>query len=300
MKALVIGQGSIGARHAKVLSYMDEIDKVSVISSQTNLPFYTINKIEDMLLVDPDYIVMASETSLHFEQLLFIEENYKDKLILVEKPLFDKKEELKISNNTVYVGYTLRFHPVVQFVKEKCLGKKLWSIHVFCGSYLPEWRPGRDYRGTSSTSKEKGGGVLLDLSHELDYIQWITGEIQPEHVISRKISDLEIDTDDQLLLTAKAKHDIYIQLSLNYFSRKPIRQIIIDGEGISMIADIFNKKVYINENGKNDELCWRDVSKDSMLKAEHELVLLKDDNYLCTYREANNVMNLIDKIQHWN
>ena len=300
MKVLVIGYGSIGARHARVLASMDNIREVVVLSSQPNLPYPTIVGLDEILSLDPDYIVIASVTSKHYEQLVFIEKNCRNKIILVEKPLFAQEEKLEIINNTVFVGYTLRFNPTIQFIKEQCSGKKLWSINAFCGSYLPEWRPGRDYRSTSSASKEKGGGVLLDLSHELDYIQWITGGIQLNHVVSRKISDLEIDTDDQLLLTATAEGYTYIQLSLNYFSRKPIRQLFIDGEGISIVADLINKKVFIDKNSEKNKLSWPDSGKESILEVEHEAVLSNDKKYLCTFKEAIEVMSLIDKIQHWN
>jgi len=299
MKVLVIGYGSIGAQHTRVLASMENVKEVFVLSSQSNLPYPTINTLDEIISIEPEYIVIASVTSKHYEQLLFIEKNCHNKLIFVEKPLFAQKEKIEITNNSVFIGYILRFNPVIQFIKKKCTGRKLWSINVFCGSYLPEWRKERDYRQTSSASKELGGGVLLDLSHELDYIQWITGNIEPEHVVNRKVSDLEIDTDDQLIFTAKAQSGTYIQLSLNYFSRIPTRQIIIDGEGISIVADIINNEVHINEDGNQDVFSWKKTVKDKMIKKQHESVLKSDDTYLCTYREAGVVMNLIDKIQKW-
>ena len=78
--------------------------------------------------------------------------------------------------------------------------------------------------------KSLGGGVLLDLSHELDYTQWLFGKIKIEHCQSRKLSNLNINTDDYLNLTCKTKKVPSIQITLNYFTRKSTRQIFIDGK----------------------------------------------------------------------
>ena len=99
MKTLIIGYGSIGSRHAKILNEMDEIAEITILSSQKNLPYKTITNINDIGEIMPDYIIIASSTSLHFEQLKFLEENLTDKTILVEKPLFHQHNELAISNN---------------------------------------------------------------------------------------------------------------------------------------------------------------------------------------------------------
>ncbi|MBT3747783.1 MAG: Gfo/Idh/MocA family oxidoreductase, partial [Bacteroidetes bacterium] len=201
--ALVIGYGSIGSRHAGILASMSLVDEVYVLSSQEHIPYKTIRSMKEIKDIDPDYIVLASNTSMHYEELCYFENNFRDKTILVEKPLFEQCHDLNIQNNSVWVGYNLRFHPLIQFIKEKTDGKNLWHIQVFCGSYLPEWRPGRDYRTTSSAKKESDGGVLLDLSHELDYVQWLAGNITPEYVRHKKVSDLEIETEDLMLLTGR-------------------------------------------------------------------------------------------------
>ena len=175
--ALVIGYGSIGKRHTEILQSMDEIDEISVLSHQNKLTMPTIENMHEISDIDPDYIVIASITSLHFEHLRFIENNFEGKTILVEKPLFDKYYDFTINNNSVFVGYSLRFHPLMQLIKEKIAKRKLWNVNIFCGSFLPDWRANKDYRKTSSAKKSAGGGVLLDLSHEFDYVQWFCGKI---------------------------------------------------------------------------------------------------------------------------
>jgi predicted dehydrogenase len=292
--ALVIGYGSIGSRHVDILASLSLVDKVYVLSSQKKLPYKTISSMKEIKDIDPDYIVVASNTSRHFEELNYLEKNLRDKTILLEKPLFQQYHDLSIHNNTVWVGYNLRFHPLIQLIKDKTEGKKLWHIQVFCGSYLPEWRPGRDYRTTSSAKKESGGGVLLDLSHELDYVQWMAGKVVPEYVVLDKVSDLDIETDDMLILVGRTEEKATVQITLNYFTRKPVRQVIIDGEGVSIQADIITSTATVYENGSESQYSWNDISRNHMYKAEHEALLTGNFKHACSYQEGQELMRLID------
>jgi len=296
---LVIGYGSIGARHAGILASMSQVDEVYVLSSQEYTPYKTIRSMKEIKEIDPDYIVVASNTSNHFEELCYLENSFRDKIILVEKPLFRQYHDLNIQNNSVWVGYNLRFHPLIQLIKKKTDGKDLWHIQVFCGSYLPEWRPGRDYRDTSSSKRESGGGVLLDLSHELDYVQWLAGGITPEFVRHEKVSDLEIETEDLMLLTGRMENRASIHITLNYFTRKAVRQIIIDGKGISIQADLIAKTATFHEDGEAFDYTWPDLSGNASYEAEHEALLSGNASNACTYEEGLETMRLIDTIREW-
>ena len=176
LSALVIGFGSIGKRHAKILHSMDGVSKLSVLSSQKGLPYETITKFEQIEDLDPDYIVVSSPTNFHYQHLEFLENTQRNKKILVEKPLFTEDNDLHLSKNEIFVAYNLRFHPHLEAVKDALSGREIWSVHARCGSYLPDWRPDRDYKETSSANKSMGGGVLLDLSHEFDGVWEIVEE----------------------------------------------------------------------------------------------------------------------------
>lgn len=297
ISALVIGHGAIGRRHARILSNMDTIKKVTVLSSQSHLCFDTIHTLDEIAEIDPDYIVIASNTALHFKHLSFLEEMFERKVILVEKPLFEAVHNLAPVKNSVWVAYLLRFHPILKMIKKKISKKKLWNINIFCGSYLPEWRPGRDYRETSSARKDSGGGVLLDLSHELDYLQWLIGPIDLDYVYNGKVSSLEIETDDLLTIDGHSANGVRVHISLNYFTRKPIRQIIIDGENISIQADLVSSQAMVHMDGKFKEYSWKDIGMDQICREEHESVIKNDNSYACTYAEGLETMYLIDQIK---
>jgi predicted dehydrogenase len=299
LSALIIGHGSIGQRHAKILNEIREISHVFVLSSQNGLSYNTIKSLEEIPSLNPKYVVIASPTSMHYSHLKFLEEHLDGCKILVEKPIFDKRKKLTIRKNDVYVGYNLRFHPMLIKIKEAISGRKLWNIQIFCGSYLPDWRPGRDYRETSSAGEESGGGVLLDLSHELDYVQWLIGPLIVKHSVSEKISDLEIDSDDLLLLSSKTETGANVHISLNYFTRKPMRQILIDGERISIQADLITHQLSVKKDNEQLEFSWPHLDRNDTYKALHLAILQGNLKKLCSFEEGLNTMRLIEDIKSW-
>lgn len=295
LKALVIGYGSIGKRHTDVLSEMGVFKSVSVLSSQSDLPYETITSMTEISGLNPDYVVIASPTAMHYKQLRFLENHLEGRKILVEKPLFESMNYLQVKYNDVFVGYNLRFHPLLQKLRDFIISRKLWNINVFCGSYLPDWRPGIDYRKTSSAMRNLGGGVLLDLSHELDYLQWIAGPIEVEHAVSKKVSHLEIDSDDLLLLSGKTENETHIHVSLNYFTRKSFRRILVDGEGISIQGDLISNKLDVVEDGKESNFTWPRLRRNDTYRDQHAAVLEGDGTKACTFEEGLDVMRLIDR-----
>lgn len=297
LSALVIGYGSIGKRHVEVLAETRGVSNISVLTSKENLPYETISSLDDIIKLNPDYIVVASPTNNHFLQLKFLEENFLEKKILVEKPLFDSKKNFEIKNNKVYVGYNLRFHPILDKLKSICESRVLWNINILCGSYLPDWRPNKDYRNVYSAKKELGGGVLLDLSHELDYISWLIGSLNIDYIVSEKVSNLEIESDDLLIFSGRTLDGAYVQINLNYFTRKPIRQIIIDGEGISIQGDLIKNQLSLILNGEISNYSWPNFQRNDTYRAQHEAVLQGNLNNLCTYQEGLTILRLIEKIR---
>jgi len=299
LSALIIGYGSIGYKHAKILNTMDEFSNVTVLSGQTSLSYDTITDLKDILILDPDYIVISSSTDLHHSQLNFIEKHLSGKKILIEKPLFHSFFKMVIKQNQVFVGYNLRFHPLIIMIKDLCKNKTLFNINVFCGSYLPDWRPGRDYRKTSSSRAHLGGGVLLDLSHELDYVNWFAGPLDVKYVVSEKVSDLEIDSDDLLIFSGINHDDAKVHITLNYFTREPIRKIIIDGENLSIQGDLISNTLSVFIDGKKSDYSWPKFNINDTYKNQHRAILESDTSSICTFKEGLDIMSVIDNIRSW-
>lgn len=208
-KVLVVGSGSAASRHYKILKkllpssdflvfakhgLMPELDKADI---QTN-------SIEDVLAFSPNLSVIANPAPLHMA--ISIELASIGSHLLIEKPISNSSKQVTELINlceknelVLGVGYNLRFLKSLVKLKELVdLGTigKLLSIRVEAGENLARWRPSKDYRMTVSANKNLGGGPLLELSHEIDYIRWIFGEFNWVSSNLSKSSELEVDTED--------------------------------------------------------------------------------------------------------
>ena len=104
------------------------------------------------------------------------------------------------------------------------MNEKILSAHAHVGEWLPGWRPGRDYRDSNSAKKSDGGGVLRDLSHEIDYVLWLFGACRQLVAVAGHSSSLEIDSEDQASLLMKMESDSTVYVHLNYLDR-PARRM---------------------------------------------------------------------------
>lgn len=176
-----------------------------------------------------DIVFVTNPTSMHEEAVRkFIGHA---RAFFIEKPVFgtsDVDEELlsQLDGIPNYVACPLRYNPVLQYVHESGLCKDAIAVRAICSSYLPEWRPNTDYRHCYSAHRDMGGGVGIDLIHEWDYLTWLLGMPEECNSIQTKISNLEIDSDDIAIYIAKTKNTS-IEVHLDYFGRKPIRQLDI-------------------------------------------------------------------------
>lgn len=301
MKVLIIGFGSIGKRHYDVLSQLSEVQNIDLVTKQNieNIVCYInleiIKNIEEY-----DYFIIASETNKHFEQLTFLEENVKNKLIFCEKPLFESKQDLEIKNNRVFIGYVLRFHPLLKKLKEFVKKEKILLVNAKCGQYLPSWRVDTDYRKCYSSKKEEGGGVLLDLSHEIDYVQWLCGQIDELQSYQVKISDLEINSDDLTMLIGKTNQDIFVNISIDYISKITNRRLLVETLEYTYELDfIENKLVKKYKTGFEEIFSSSNLKRNYMFEQMH-LDIFNQQKNICTFKEALEVMQTISTIQEQN
>jgi predicted dehydrogenase len=126
----------------------------------------------------------------------------------------------------VSVAYQLRFHPAIarmrELVRSGGIGRVL-SIRAEYGQYLPAWRPSRDYRDTYTAQAAEGGGILLDASHEIDYVRWIGGEARTVYASVDRLSDLMMDAEDTaalvLRLDGRALAEIHVDCVRRGYAR---------------------------------------------------------------------------------
>ena len=299
LKCLVIGYGSIGKRHALLLSKLYGQNSVFILSKKKIKNYKSFNKINDITKVNFDYIVICSPTSVHYSQIKFIDKNFKNKIILVEKPLVHKSINFKIENNKFFVGYNLRFHPLIELIKKKIERKKVFSSIINCSSFLPDWRKNINYRNTYSSKKNMGGGVLLDLSHELDYFQFIFGNLTMKNINFtkiNKISNLKVNTEDNALIQGNINKMDYI-ININFFSKNLNREIILETFDETIKADLLNYTLEINSKKNKSFKKIKIKPRDTYLEQHLDILNNKPTKKACSFNDGLDLVDLIDQIK---
>lgn len=260
MKACFIGIGSIAQRHIRNLReilkcrgeelYIDAVRTGTGKVSSEQLGLRHVYRDVAEIPEGYDAVFITNPTSLHYATLLQAKE--KSRYFFIEKPVFQTGEEdtqiFELQQNVYYVACPLRYTRTIEYVRTQISPADVYSVRCISSSYLPEWRPGTDYRYTYSADKTLGGGVEIDLIHEWDYIAYLFG--MPDRVmnISLKVSELEINSNDIAVYIAQYS-DKTVELHLDYFGRKPMRKMTLFMREDTVEADLLAGRVsYLKEN----------------------------------------------------
>ena len=281
-RVLIVGFGSIGKKHLR--NVRDILPKADIkIFSQSN----KAEKISDGFFRDfnkalqfkPNIAIICSPANYHLSQSLkLIKQNCH---LFIEKPLSNKLnniEKLKILRDkfslTVQIGYNLRFCRSIKYFKKMIdsnLVGKVFLCKCEVGKYLPSWRPASNYEFSVSAQKKLGGGVLLELSHEFDYLTWIFGEMKVLCSYISKKSNLNIDVEDNAILlmenrTKLKRKKITFSVNLDFIRHDITRSCIAIGENGSLKLDLIRGEVSVwYKNKKN----WKSLFKDSSHNLEY-------------------------------
>ena len=296
LKVLIIGYGSSGKRYAKILKNDLNISDINVVTKNPNCKFKKFNKLLLVKKINFDLVLVCSETFKHYSQLKFLEKNFKNKKIIIEKPLFAENKKINIKNNKVFVGYNLRFDPMIDFVKKRITNKNILFCNLNCFSYLPNWRKGKNYAKSYSASKSKGGGVTKDLSHEIDLAYYLASLKKIIIAKNSKISDLKINTDDVAVLLGKSKIKSFISINLNFAYLKEIRQIFLSTNKESIFIDLINRNLIIKTLFNEKKIRFKKNNiENTYLNLLKDVILNKKK--CCNFREGMIVNNYIAKFK---
>ncbi len=232
LKVLVVGTGSAGIRHIKnlislgveVSAYRYRPELINELSKQFKINVF--KSLDEALSSPQDAVVIANRIDQHMPVALAAAKN---KLHLyIEKPLSNNLNEseslleiTKSENVIVEIGCMMRFHPNLQIIQKLLMEETIgipYAVQSCVGQYLPDWHPGQDYTQSYSSKKEHGGGVLLDLIHELDYLYWWFGAVSDTTAFLDHISALEIETEDIAQILLRFEKGAVAQVQMDYLS----------------------------------------------------------------------------------
>lgn len=200
-----------------------------------------------------DFAIIASPTACHVSQALKIASQSIP--LLIEKPLSSNTQGVQKLLSLVhkkklltYMACQLRFDPLISEAKKIILKNKPHRIRIYCHSYLPAWRPGRDFRKIYSAHKKLGGGVAHDLIHEFDYLYWWLGKPQKVSGYRAKLSKLAIDSDDTCAAILSYPETL-VEISLGYADQNQQRGFELYYEDKIIRGDLL--KGLLSEEKKN-------------------------------------------------
>jgi predicted dehydrogenase len=271
---LIIGCGSIGRRHAANAAalatagvYDSRADATQACAKETGARAFA--SLDEALAWQPRAVVIATPHRSHLELARRAVAAGAD--VLVEKPLSHTLEgvgaflsALEKAGRRAFVVCNMRFHPGPAALRKAlaAVGKPLFARAHF-GNYLPNMRPGRDYRELYAARRAEGGGVVLDAVHEIDYLTWLFGPVAAAACHAAKLSDLDLDVEDHALIALTHARGVAASVELDYLRACKSRGCeIVGAEGVLVWAS----------DGKDPERCavrlyrgatqaWEDIAQ---------------------------------------
>ena len=302
MNVLIVGLGSIAKKHISALYEIKNNIKIYALRSSLNSKKYqNVKNIYNLIDIEInfDFVIISNPTSLHYKFIeLFTKKNVP---LFIEKPALNSLKNVKFlvdqinkRNLFTYIGFNLRFHPCIKFLKSFLLkkSKKINEVNVYSGSFLPEWRPDKDYKKSYSSDPKMGGGVHLDLIHELDYVIWLFG--LPNKSISkfRNVSNLEIKSYDYA--NYSLDYDKFTaNIILNYYRKSPKRELEIVFENKCLVVDLINNNIKNHNNEILFEIDNFNISKTYKLQLEYFIkCLIENKNPMNTFEESLKTLSI--------
>lgn len=260
-----------------------------------------------------DLAVIASPATLHHDDAMIL--MHLSNLLILEKPLthnldssLDLNEVVKKSGNTVKVAYHLRFSETVNKLRELISSLSLGRMKVANLNYsqnIKIWRPQIDFMQSVSTRQELGGGVLLELSHEIDAVHFLIGDFVSIKTslfeFDDTISDGKVDTKVSFAGTTIQGVSVSIYLDMVTFPATRIWNFTFDRGEIQ--ADLLTGEIFVSVDRKKFEKYHQSGHHERDRAGAMMLATLLDnskenENQLCSIPEAVSVMRVIESVKN--
>ena len=315
-KVAVIGLGNIATRHRRNLKSLFPNAELLVMSASGRIPKENISdsdaivtSIDELIDAKVELAIIASPAPFHAQYSLpLIKAGIPT---LIEKPVTTTLEDANAIQEAinqygtpVAIGYCLRYLPSARKLKkllENNIVGTLYNAHVEIGQYLPDWRPTKDYRDCVSASEKLGGGALYELSHELDYAQWLLGSLDIQHAILRSSDELALQVEDMVDILALTESGAVTTIHLDFLQRKAHRQCSFIGNEGRIDWDLIQNKLVLTTATETQviysEPMW-DKNQMYVAMITDFIEMIKKKPHHCTeVLEAVLTVDLIEKIK---
>lgn len=301
MNILIVGLGSIARKHIAAIRTLAPDARIYGLRSSKDAP--KVEGVTDLYGLDDagikfDFAIISNPTFHHattIRELIGL-----NIPLFIEKPVFGELnnenlvETVESSGILNYVACNLRFLDSIRFLHDYIAShpdRRVNEVNVYCGSYLPDWRPGTDYRKCYSAIPELGGGVNIDLIHDIDYVYWIFGKPEKTVSVCRNVSSLDIRAVDYANYTLLYPR-FTASVILNYYRRDYKRTIEVVFYDDTWLADL--KENTITDSSGATVFKGMNTPQETYLnQMEYFLDLIKNgDRAENTVNEAYNVLKI--------
>jgi len=314
-RAVVVGLGNISLRHRRNLKLLfPEVFVIAVPASKKlsnqNVEFadQIVLTLEEAIKEKVDIAIVSSPASFHLmhAKLLLLS----GVPTIIEKPiasnLQDAQELIRIYNEThtpTAIGYCLRYMPssikMKELLDKNAIGH-IYNAFVSVGQYLPDWRPFKKYQNSVSVKKSLGGGVLLELSHEIDYIQWLLGSMEVQYAQLRSSSELSLEVEELADVVLVSELGTVCNIHLDFLQKKASRTCSFIGAKGRLDWDLLSNTIVLHTERGSEVLFSREAWDSNQMY----LSLLEDflemaagrKNSSIDLEQATKTMELIDTI----
>ncbi|MCC2615129.1 Gfo/Idh/MocA family oxidoreductase [Aestuariibacter halophilus] len=252
------------------------------------------------------FAIIASPAPYHVQQTdLLVRRGVR---VLVEKPLATSSEEamplLSLSEaHLISVGYCMRFLEPTRIIKSMLADNELFrpfSVQVAVGQDLRTWRPHIDYRESVSAQASLGGGVLLEMNHELDLLQWWFGALHVDHCRIRNTGFLDIDVEDIVDAQLHTSSGVCVQVHLDFLQLSPQRQITLIAHQGRLVWNLLNQTLIL-ENEQGQTMLYQGQSTDYDMMYKDMMMAFVDTHMsrqsCASIEEAFRVLTVIDAMK---
>lgn len=314
----VVGMGSIAKRHIKNLRRLHSEARIVAVSStgtNTRCPdgADAVVALATALESGPDYIIVATPAAFHLDVAqMALDAGIP---VLIEKPLsssFDTAKDFAdlCRANTpppVGVGYCLRFLSTAKMVRgllqENSIGK-IYNVSAFVGQYLPLWRPDTDYKSSVSAQNDLGGGALLELSHELDLLNWFFNDLTLRYSWLRPGTHLGIDVEESANLVLTRKDGCHVTVHLDFLQPAVARRMSFAGHEGRIEWDLVENSIRICRQTQDDEiLIGTETDRNQMyldMVRDFEGVIAGQSSTLADVQDALKTMAVVNAAKQTN
>lgn len=272
----IVGFGSIANKHLSIIEKLYPKTNIYIVTKRDlKLKHKTYKNLTSLKNKDLDAIFITSPSNEHFRVLsLFYRKNIN---FFVEKPIFDKNKDIKSvlkhfsrqNAPVLQVGYVFRHDDLFLKFKSMCdsnLIGKVIRVEIYAGSDLSLWRPNSRLKDSISLSKDKGGGVLLELSHEIDYCLWLFGDLKLEFSNLNRSGMFHSKVEDTADLYLSSKKKVNISIHLNFWQKNSERYCKVYGTKGSLVLDILGREINLNNKKTNKSIVFKSKLSDAYKK----------------------------------